>query len=80
MAQGAKEATGADWGVSITGVAGPGGGTADKPVGLVYIGVSGPDGTKVERHTFPGTREAVRDRSVQQALTTLRARLMSAPT
>ena len=78
LAQGAKEATGADWGVSITGVAGPHGGTADKPVGLVYIGVSGPDGTTVERCTFPGTREGVRSRSVQQALTALRERLMVA--
>jgi len=76
MAEGARQATGADWGVSITGVAGPDGGTADKPVGLVYIGVSGPDGTVVERHGFPGTREGVRNRSVQQALTALRARLM----
>ena len=80
MAQGAQEATGADWGVSITGVAGPDGGTTDKPVGLVFIGVSGPDGTVVERHSFPGTREAVRNRSVQQALTALRVRLMSVAT
>ncbi|MCH8980344.1 MAG: competence/damage-inducible protein A [Armatimonadetes bacterium] len=80
MAEGCKKATGAEWGVSITGVAGPDGGTADKPVGLVYIGVSGPDGTVVERHIFPGTREAVRNRSVQQALTALRARLMASTT
>lgn len=77
MAEGVRESNGADWGVSITGVAGPDGGTAEKPVGLVYIGVSGPDGTRVEEHRFRGNRENVRQRSVQFALIQLRSRIAS---
>lgn len=68
MAQGVCAKTGATWGVSVTGIAGPGGGTEEKPVGLVFIGLCGPSGTSVARHQFFGTREAVRDRSVQSAL------------
>ena len=72
MAEGVRERIGADWGVSITGIAGPGGGSGDKPVGLVFIGVSGSNGTTVERSVFPGQREAIRARAVQQALVALR--------
>ena len=78
MAQGVCRATGATWGVSVTGVAGPDGGTAEKPVGLVYTGVSGPDGTTVERNEFPGGREAVRERSQKWALLQLRKRVSGA--
>lgn len=72
MAEGVRRVTGADWGLSITGIAGPGGGTADKPVGLVFIGRSGPAGTVVERHLFRSDRDLVRERSVVHALHLLR--------
>jgi nicotinamide-nucleotide amidase len=78
MAEGVCRATGATWGVSVTGVAGPDGGTAEKPVGLVYTGVSGPDGTTIERNEFPGGREAVRERSQKWALLQLRKRVSGA--
>lgn len=79
MAEGACRAFGADWGVSITGVAGPDGGTPQKPVGLVFIGVSGPDGTTVEEHRFRGSRDGIRQRSVQFALIQLWNRLRAKP-
>ncbi len=59
MAEGARRAFGADVAVATTGIAGPGGGTARKPVGLVYISASGPTGTIVTEHHFPGGRHSV---------------------
>ncbi len=72
MATGVRAALGSTFGVSVTGIAGPGGGTPDKPVGLVYIGVSGPSGSRAHRYSFPGTRESVRLRSTQTALALVR--------
>jgi nicotinamide-nucleotide amidase len=72
MATGALARSAADLAVSVTGIAGPGGGTADKPVGLVFLGASRRDGrTIAERHVFPGDRDAIRRISVLTALTML---------
>lgn len=76
MALGARALGEADWSVSITGVAGPTGGTPEKPVGLVYIGLAGPGFLHVAEHRFAGDREAVRFRSTQAALTLLRRSLL----
>ncbi len=77
MAEGARRATGADYAVSITGIAGPSGGTPEKPVGLVFYGVSGPRGTEVRQEVFPGDRENIRTLAVQSALALLREHLMA---
>ena len=68
MADGARRAFHADLAVSTTGIAGPGGATARKPVGLVYIGLAGPTSTAVERHVFGGDRTAVIDAAAERAL------------
>ena len=69
MANGALRHSRADWALSITGIAGPSGGSADKPVGMVCFGWAGPDSlTEVETRIFPGNREAVRSQSVAHAL------------
>ena len=68
MAEGARRATGADVAVSVTGVAGPGGGTAAKPVGLVYLHVSADGVDRPLERRFPGPRENVRDWSATAAL------------
>lgn len=68
MARGAATAFGADCGIGITGVAGPGGGTREKPVGTVHIAVVVGGGSRAEEWHFPEDREAVRVRSAQAAL------------
>jgi nicotinamide-nucleotide amidase len=72
MAEGVRERLGADWGVGVTGIAGPGGGTEDKPVGLVYWAVASSAESIVRRQVFPGTREVVRLWSVHSVLDLLR--------
>lgn len=70
MAQGACSATGATIGISITGIAGPDGGTPQKPVGMVYVGFATPQQVMVERHVFPGPdRTNVRQQAAHLALT-----------
>jgi len=75
MAAGARAATGADFALALSGVAGPGGGTPDKPVGVVFAACSGPRRTKVVRGLYPGDRASVRDYSVSAALHLLRREL-----
>jgi nicotinamide-nucleotide amidase len=63
MARGVRERLGADVGLAVTGVAGPGGGTPDKPVGLVFIHVEGPDASHGADFSYPGDRESIRRRA-----------------
>jgi nicotinamide-nucleotide amidase len=63
MATAIRERFGASVGCAITGIAGPGGGTPQKPVGLVYCGVETPLGSKIRRLDYPGDRDAVRERA-----------------
>jgi nicotinamide-nucleotide amidase len=78
LAEGARSRLGTDVGVGITGVAGPGGGTIDKPVGLVYLCVVGPDRTIAQRLMSPGSRADVRQRAVAVAMHMIRALLTGA--
>lgn len=75
MASGIRAALSADVGCAITGVAGPEGGSAEKPVGLVWIGVETPGGAEARRFDFPGDRAEVRDRATISALALLWRRL-----
>ena len=68
MCRGIAHLAQADMGLSTTGIAGPGGGTPDKPVGLVYIGCCLHDDITVERHVFQGERLQVRRQAVEAAL------------
>ncbi len=77
MAQGARAATGADCAIAITGIAGPTGGTADKPVGLVFIGIVTPRASGVFTHHFSGTRDDIRAAAVAAALGHLREALLN---
>ncbi len=75
MAEGARARLRCDLGVSVTGVAGPDGGTPAKPVGLAYIAVAGPGGSEVERHLWPGERSANKRASAEAALALVLRRL-----
>jgi competence/damage-inducible protein CinA-like protein len=68
MAHGARARLGADVAVAVTGIAGPAGGTEEKPVGLVYLHAEGPDGSAAREFTFPGDRASIRARSAVLAL------------
>jgi len=68
MARGAYAHSNADIAVSVTGVAGPGGGSDDKPVGLVYIGISTDDHAEVHKHIFNGDRAAIRAQAVEASV------------
>ena len=69
MAQGAIKLSGADIAISVTGIAGPGGGTEEKPVGLVYIGIAKKNGeVKAYKNNFSGSRDSVRTQTVVKAL------------
>jgi nicotinamide-nucleotide amidase len=76
MAAGARRAAGADLGVGITGIAGPDGGTPEKPVGLVFVAIDGTAVSCVRRSVFPGARERVRHQATQVALEMVRRGLL----
>lgn len=68
LARGARRRGRTDWGLSVTGVAGPGGGTPDKPVGLVWVGRAGPGGARARELRLRGDRAAVQTRAAERAL------------
>jgi nicotinamide-nucleotide amidase len=68
MARGARERLNADVAVAVTGIAGPGGGTPEKPVGLVYLDAEGPGGGLARELDMPGDRGAIRGRATAAAL------------
>jgi nicotinamide-nucleotide amidase len=77
MAHGVRERLGVDVGVAVTGIAGPGGGSDDKPVGLVFAHAVGPDGEKAVRTQLPGDREMIRGRATAASLHLVRRLLES---
>ncbi|HSH45423.1 MAG TPA: CinA family protein [Longimicrobiales bacterium] len=77
MVEGARARTGAHAALAITGIAGPGGGTAEKPVGTVWIGASLGDSTVTRRYTFDGGRDRIRAASVRAALELLEELLVT---
>jgi PncC family amidohydrolase len=79
MAQGARERFGVTFALSVTGIAGPGGGSSEKPVGLTYLGLATPQGVMTERHVWPGSREANKESSAQAALQMLLDHLGAPP-
>ena len=76
LAEGIRKRTGATYGLAITGIAGPGGGTEEKPVGLVYVAVADEKETDVLEKNLMGDRERIRSWASQQALDLIRRRLM----
>lgn len=75
MAEGARRRFGADYGISVTGVAGPGGGSETKPVGLVYVAVADEAGDEVRRHQRHGDRHGNRLESARICLELLLERI-----
>lgn len=80
MAVGVRQACGADLGLAVTGIAGPDGGTPDKPVGTVYLALADQDGCETIRCQFSGDRAAVRQQTVEKGLMLLKMRLMVSET
>jgi len=76
MAQGVRRMAGTDYGVSITGIAGPGGGSLEKPVGLVYVACCDKNETVWEKHTFANDRLGNKERSAQAVLDVLRRQIL----
>lgn len=80
MAQGVRRMFGVEVGIATTGIAGPEGGTPDKPVGLVYIAIATPGGTRIERFNFSGDRGENKVQAAHAALTLLVETLQQPPT
>lgn len=76
MAEGVRRIAGSDFGIGITGIAGPGGATPKKPVGLVYTALSWEGGTEVIRNRFAGNRLQIKEQSCKKALDMLRRKLL----
>ena len=76
MAENARRLTGAAYALSVTGIAGPDGGTEEKPVGTLFLGLAGPDGAMARRYRYLGDRERVRRLATQTALELLRRSLL----
>jgi nicotinamide-nucleotide amidase len=79
LAEGARECFGAEVGIGVTGIAGPGGGSAEKPVGTVHLAVVGPVETATKSVVLPGPRDVVRQRTTTLALHLLRQLLLGGP-
>jgi nicotinamide-nucleotide amidase len=79
MALGARRLLGSDWGIAITGIAGPGGGTEEKPVGLVHLALAGPGGVRHLEQRRGGDRDSIRARAVAGGLHLLRQGLADPP-
>jgi nicotinamide-nucleotide amidase len=75
LAEGARRAAGAAWGVGVTGIAGPSGGTAAKPVGTVHLALAGPSGTVAAQRLYRGDRDRIRRQAAFEALNLLRLAL-----
>lgn len=73
MAEGVRHVVGCDYGVAVTGVAGPDGGSEAKPVGLTYVAATGPHGSEVRRYRWDGDRASNKERSAVAALELLSA-------
>ena len=76
MARGVRHRAKTDFGLAVTGIAGPGGGTQEKPVGLIFIALADDAHTEHKRFVLPGDRELIRWRASQAALDMLRRRLI----
>ncbi len=77
MAEGARKKFGVDYAIAVTGIAGPSGGTRANPVGTVFISLTGPSGTVVQRHLNPFSRQKFKKATVEQALQLLRGQIKS---
>ncbi len=75
MAEGARRVSGSDIGVSTTGIAGPGGGTPEKPVGLVYIAIADKNGSEYRKLNLSGDRDEVRKKTCEEVFRLVRERL-----